>query len=422
MTTAANATCSQTSGATHPLDVERIRAEFPALHQMVHGRPLVYLDNAATSQKPRAVIEAISDHYRQNNSNVHRGVHELSQRATAAYEAARLTVQRFLNAGRHQQILFVRGCTEAINLVAQSWGRPNLKPGDEILISHMEHHSNIVPWQILSQQTQATLKVAPINDAGELVLEEFRKRLNERTKLVSITHISNALGTINPIKKIIDLAHDAGAVVLVDGAQAVPHLCVDVQRLDCDFYAFSGHKMYGPMGIGVLYGKEALLESMPPYQSGGDMIKSVRFENTIYNDLPYKFEAGTPNAPGAIGLATAIDYVQSIGLENIIAYENDLLAYATSALQALEGVRLIGTASEKASVVSFVLNHAHAHDVGTILDLQAVAIRSGHHCAQPVMDHFGVPATVRASLAFYNSRQDIDALVNGLREVIEVFK
>jgi len=421
MTAAANMTRAQAPRSPQPLDVERVRADFPVLQQMVHGKPLVYLDNAATSQKPRAVIEAISNYYRQDNANVHRGVHDLSQRATQAYEEARLKVQRFINAEHTRQILFVSGCTEAINLVAQSWGRSNLKAGDEILISHMEHHSNIVPWQILGQQTDAVLKVAPINDVGELMLDEFRSRLSERTKLVSITHVSNALGTINPIRQIIDLAHDVGAIVLVDGAQAVPHLRVDVQELDCDFYAFSGHKMYGPTGIGVLYGKQALLEAMPPYQSGGDMIKSVSFEKTIYNDLPYKFEAGTPHVSGAIGLGAAIDYIQSIGLDNIAAYEDDLLHYTTSALQALDGVRLIGTAKQKASVVSFLVNSAHAHDVGTILDLQGVAIRTGHHCAQPVMDHFGVPATARASLAFYNTRHDIDALAGALREVLEVF-
>lgn len=405
-----------------PLDVDRIRADFPILRQRVHDHPLVYLDNAATAQKPAAVIEAVDSFYRTYNANIHRGVHHLSMLGTQAYEEARLRIARFLNAPDWRDIVFVRGCTEAINLVAQSFGRSTLKAGDEIVISHLEHHSNIVPWQILCQQTGAVLRVVPISDRGEFLFDEYEKLLGPRTRIVSVAHVSNALGTVLPVKPIIDAAHRAGAKVVIDGAQAVPHQAVDVQALDCDFYAFSGHKLFGPTGIGALYGKRELLQAMPPYQGGGDMIQSVTFEKTTYNELPYKFEAGTPHIAGAIGLGAAVDYVQSIGLDAIAAYEHELLEYATQALQAIQGLRLIGTAPHKAAVLSFVLEGVHAHDVGTILDRQGIAIRTGHHCAQPVMDRFNVPATARASLAFYNTRQEIDLLAAAIGEVIEVFK
>jgi len=414
---------SQSTESTHrSLDVALVRADFPILAQTIYGKPLVYLDNAATAQKPDVVIQAVEDYYRTFNANIHRGVHALSQKGTLAYEAARQTLGRFIHAPSANEIIFVRGTTEGINLVAQSWGRNNLKAGDEILISHLEHHSNIVPWQILCQQTGAVLKVAPIDDRGEVVLDDYQKLLSPKTRLVSIAHISNALGTLLPVKEMIAWAHEAGALVLIDGAQAVPHVSVDVQELGCDFYTFSGHKLYGPTGIGVLYGKQALLEAMEPYQGGGDMIRSVTFEETTYNDLPHKFEAGTPHIAGPIGLAAAVDYVQSIGLGAIEAYEFELLEYATHALESIEAVRLIGTARKKAGVLSFVVEGVHPHDVGTILDRGGVAVRTGHHCAQPVMARFGVPATVRASFAFYNTRDEIDALVRGLKEVIEVFK
>jgi cysteine desulfurase/selenocysteine lyase len=408
--------------APRPLDVDRIRADFPILRQRVHDHPLVYLDNAATAQKPAAVIEAVDSFYRTYNANIHRGVHHLSMLGTQAYEEARLRIARFLNAPDWRDIVFVRGCTEAVNLVAQSFGRSTLKAGDEVVISHLEHHSNIVPWQILCQQTGAVLKVVPISDRGEFLFDEYEKLLGPRTRIVSVAHVSNALGTVLPVKPIIDAAHRIGAKVLIDGAQAVPHEAVDVQALDCDFYAFSGHKLYGPTGIGALYGKRELLQAMPPYQGGGDMIQSVTFEKTTYNELPYKFEAGTPHIAGAIGLGAAVDYVQSVGLDAIAAYERQLLEYATQALQAIHGLRLIGTAPHKAAVLSFVLEGVHAHDVGTILDRQGIAIRTGHHCAQPVMDRFNVPATARASLAFYNTRQEIDLLAAAIGEVIEVFK
>ena len=388
----------------------------------MHGKPLVYLDSAATSQKPQAVIDAIGRFYREDNANIHRGVHALSQRATLAYDEARRKIQRFINASDWREIVFVRGCTEGINLVAQSWGQSTLKAGDEILISHMEHHSNIVPWQILCEQTGAVLKVVPINDRGELLLDEYERLVNDRTKLIAIVHVSNTLGTINPVDSIIQRAHAVGAKVLIDGAQAAPHLPIDVQQVDCDFYCVSGHKMFGPTGIGVLYGKRTLLEAMPPYHGGGDMIKSVTFEKTIYNDVPYKFEAGTPNIVGPIGLAVAIDYVESIGLNHILAHEHDLLDYGMQALAAIEGIRLIGTAQQKAGAISFVVEGVHAHDVGTILDHEGIAIRTGHHCTQPLMERFGVPATARASLAFYNTREDIDRLVRALRDVVQVFK
>ncbi len=408
--------------ASAGFDVARVRADFPILRQMVHGKPLVYLDNAATTQKPAAVIETLNHYYRLDNANIHRGVHTLSERATAAYEGARTTLRTFLNARSTKEIVFVRGTTEAINLVAQTWGRANVGQGDEILISEMEHHSNIVPWQMLCQQVGATLKVIPINDAGELLLDRFSELLTERTKLVGITHCSNALGTVNPVRSVIEQAHAVGAVVLVDGAQAVAHMPVDVQALDCDFYAFSGHKLYGPTGAGVLYGKEALLDAMPPWHGGGEMIKYVSFEKTVYNDLPYKFEAGTPHIAGGIGLGVAIDYVTHIGLQAIAAHEHDLLAHATTRAGEIPELRIIGTAREKSGILSFDLGRIHPHDIGTILDHQGIAIRTGHHCAMPVMQHYCVPATARASFAVYNTREDVDVLMNGIHKVIEVFR
>jgi cysteine desulfurase/selenocysteine lyase len=403
------------------LDLQRIREDFPILKQSVYGKPLVYLDNAATTQKPRVVIDAITRYYSAENANIHRGVHFLSELATKEYEEARCKMQRFLNATESREIIFVRGTTEGINLVAESYGRTRLKPGDEILITTMEHHSNIVPWQILCEQTGAKLQVIPVDDHGELLLDEYRKKLNPRTKFVSVVHVSNALGTINPVKEMIQMAHRRGVPVLVDGAQAVPHLKVDVQELDCDFYVFSGHKLFGPTGIGVLYGKTALLESMPPYQGGGDMISSVTFEKTVYNVLPYKFEAGTPHIAGGIALATAVDYVSGIGFEAIATHEQALLDYATERLSGIKGLRIIGTAKEKVSVLSFVLDGVHAHDIGTILDREGIALRTGHHCCMPLMQRFGVPATARASLAFYNTGDEIDALVRSIPRVLKVF-
>ncbi|HYB13816.1 MAG TPA: cysteine desulfurase [Myxococcota bacterium] len=403
-------------------DVKRLREDFPILHQTLQdGHPLVYLDNAATTQKPRAVIDALERYYERDNANIHRGVHQLSQRSTAAFENARAKVQGLLGAARPSEIVFTRGTTEAINLVAQSFGRANVRSGDEVLISAMEHHSNIVPWQMLCAERGAHLRVLPINDHGELVMEELPRRLGPRTKLLAIAHVSNALGTVNPVQEIIAFAHERAVPVLIDGAQAVAHARVDVRELGCDFYCFSGHKLYGPTGIGALYGRSELLEAMAPWQGGGEMIASVTFEKTTYNVPPHKFEAGTPHIEGAIGLSAAIDYLQSVGLEAIAAYEAELLAYATRALQGLPRVRLIGTARKKASVLSFVMEGVHPHDVGTILDQEGIAIRTGHHCAQPVMDRFGVPATARASLAFYNTRDEIDALVAGLGKVAEVF-
>jgi cysteine desulfurase/selenocysteine lyase len=381
----------------------------------------VYLDNAATAQKPYAVIEAIRKFHEVDCANIHRGVHELSQRSTAAYEGTRAKMKRFLNARSKSELIFVRGTTEGINLVASSWGHKNVREGDEIIISAMEHHSNIVPWQMLCEATGATLRVIPINDRGELILEEYARLLNPHTKMVAVTHVSNALGTINPVGEIIAMAHRTGALALIDGAQAAPHLKVDVQALDADFYALSGHKMVGPTGIGILYGKSKLLNAMPPYQGGGDMIKTVTFEKTTYADLPYKFEAGTPNIAGGIGLGAAVDYLSHIGLDRIAAYEHELLVYGTQALEQIPGLRMIGTAREKAAVLSFVIEGIHPHDIGTVLDRMGIAVRTGHHCAQPVMDRFGVPATTRASLAFYNTVQEIDALAAGLRKVKEVF-
>jgi cysteine desulfurase/selenocysteine lyase len=401
--------------------VELVRKDFPVLHQQVHGKPLVYLDNAASAQVPQAVIDAISKYYAHDRANVHRGVHELSQRATDDYEGARIEIQRFIGAADHREIIYTRGATESINLVAQTFVRPRLKAGDEIVISAMEHHSNIVPWQMLRDEYGAKLRIAPINDDGELLFAEFEKLLNERTRLVSINHVSNALGTVNPVRDVIASAHSRNIPVLLDGAQAIPHLSVDVRELGCDFYAFSGHKLFGPNGIGILYGKRELLEAMPPYQGGGDMISSVTFEKTIYNELPYKFEAGTPNVSGAIGLGAAVRYLNGIGMDRIAAYEKELLDYATRKVSAIPGVRLIGTAREKASVVSFVVEGVHPHDVGTVLDREGVAVRAGHHCAQPVMQRFNVPATSRASLAFYNTRAEIDALVDAIGKVKEIF-
>ena len=402
-------------------DLLEIRREFPALHQKVHGKPLVYLDNAATTQKPKAVIDAVTQFYRSDCSNVHRAVHTLSDRATNAYEAARKTVKQFINARSEREIVFVRGATEAINLVMNSFVRPRMKAGGEILISALEHHSNIVPWQLLAEQTGARLVVAPINDDGELMLDEFERCLSSRTVFVALAHISNALGTVMPVREIVQMAHARNIPVLIDGAQAVAHVGVDVQELDCDFYAFSGHKVFGPTGIGVLYGRENLLDEMPPYQAGGDMIRSVTFEKTTYNELPYKFEAGTPHIAGSIGLGAALEYLKRVGIDRAGAHERELLAYGTELLTAIPGLRMIGTARDKVGVLSFVLEGVHPHDVGTILDRDGIAVRTGHHCAQPVMQRFGVPATTRASLALYNSKAELDALANGIRRVQKLF-
>jgi cysteine desulfurase/selenocysteine lyase len=399
-------------------DIDRIRADFPILHQQISGHPLAYLDNGASTQKPRQVIDVIKQYYEHDNANVHRGIHTLSQRATDSFENARKTVQKFINAESEAEIIFTSGTTEAINLVANSFVRESFQAGDEVLISAMEHHSNIVPWQMLEQSIGIKLKVIPIIHKGELLYEEFEKLLSNKTKLLAITQLSNALGTITPLKKMIDAAHAVGAKVLVDGAQAIAHAEVDVQALDCDFYAFSGHKIFAPTGIGVLYGKRALLDAMPPYQGGGDMIKVVSFSGTEYNELPYKFEAGTPNIAGAIGLAAGLDYVSNIGIANIAEYEHDLLEYATEKLLEIDGLRIIGTAEHKASIISFEIDGVHASDLGTLLDHQGVAIRVGHHCAMPVMEFFGVSATTRASLAFYNNKADIDALLAGLKKAV----
>ncbi len=402
-------------------DVERIRKDFPILSKTVHGKKLVYLDNAATTQKPQGVIDRLMRFYLHENANVHRGVHRLSELATDAYEDARRTAGRFLNAADPAEIVFVRGATEAIDLVAQTWGGAEVGGGDEVLVTTLEHHSNIVPWQMLCEEKGARLRVAPITDAGELRLDELERSLSPRTKIVAVTHVSNALGTINPVGDIVRMAHRRGIPVLVDGAQAVAHMTVDVQALDCDFYAFSGHKVFGPTGIGVLYGKRALLDRMPPYQGGGDMISAVSFERTLYNAVPYKFEAGTPHIAGAVGLAAALEYVEAIGLERIAAHEHALLAYGTDRLSRIDGLTLTGTAAAKAGILAFVLDDVHPHDVGTILDREGVAIRAGHHCCQPLMDRLGVPATVRASLALYNTREDVDALVAAVAGVREVF-
>lgn len=401
-------------------DTDHVRKDFPILRQNVNGHPLVYLDNAATAQKPQAVIDSLTRYYTSLNANIHRGVHALSQTATEEYEASRSKIRHFIGGREDREIVFVRGTTEGINLVAYSFARPRLKPGDEILITAMEHHSNIVPWQIVCREKGATLRVVPINDAGEMEIEAFERMLSPRTKLVSVVHMSNALGTINPAREIVATAHAQGVPVMLDGAQAAPHMRLDMADLDCDFYAFSGHKLYGPTGIGVLFGKTEHLEAMEPFQGGGEQIKSVTFEETIYNDLPYKFEAGTPHIAGVIGLGVAIDYIQSVGRDAIETYEDELLTYGTERLSGIERLRLIGTAQHKASVLSFVLGDVHPHDVGTILDDRGIAIRTGHHCTQPVMERFGVPATARASLAFYNTKDEIDALVEGLDKVLEL--
>jgi cysteine desulfurase / selenocysteine lyase len=402
-------------------DLARIRQDFPILRETIHGKPLVYLDNAASTQKPRAVIDCIRDVYEHDYANVHRGVHTLSQRCTDRFEAAREKVRGFINAGKTEEIVFVRGATEGINLVAQSYARTQLKAGDEILITAMEHHANIVPWQMLCQQMGTVLKVAPFSHAGELLMDEFQRCLTGKTRLVAVTHMSNALGSINPVKEIVDLAHAQGVPVLLDGAQSVPHLSVDVQALDCDFYVFSGHKLYGPSGIGVLYGKRELLNAMPPYQGGGDMIRMVTFEHTEYNALPYKFEAGTPNIADPIALGAAIDYLQAVGMEAIAAHEQRLLRYATEQALNIPQLTLIGTAAEKGAILSFTLDRIHPHDIGTILDQLGIAIRAGHHCAMPVMDFYGVPATARASFALYNTFEEIDVLMGGIKQLIEVF-
>ncbi len=401
--------------------VEKIRADFPILAEKIRNKPLVYLDNAATCQKPQAVIDSIVKCYSHDYANIHRGVHTLSVRATDQFEAARDKVKTFINAKSDKEIIFVRGATEAINLVAQTYGKANIQTGDEIIITAMEHHSNIVPWQMLCEQTGAVLKVAPMNLQGELIYDEFEKMLNDKTKLVSVVHMSNALGTINPVKAIIAAAHAKNIPVLLDGAQAIPHIVVDVQELDCDFYVFSGHKLYAPSGIGVLYGKQALLEAMPPYQGGGDMIRKVTFTETEYNTLPYKFEAGTPAIADVIGLGAAIDYINTIGMENIAAYEHELLTYATEQALLIDGLRIIGEAKEKGAILSFTLNHIHPHDIGTMLDSLGIAIRAGHHCAMPVMDFYHVPATARASFAMYNTKAEVDVLIKGIRDLIKMF-
>ena len=400
---------------------ESLKSDFPTLKQKINGNELVYLDNAATTQKPEKVIKALESYYRSINSNIHRGVHTLSIRATDAYEEARSKVAAFINAEHREEIIFVRGATEAINLVANSYVRPILKEGDQIIISQMEHHANIVPWQIICEQKKAELKIIPMNEKGELLIEEIEGIISEKTKFISINHVSNSLGTINRIEDVIKIAHSNNIRIMIDGAQAVQHLSVDLIKLNPDFYCFSGHKVYAPTGIGVLYGKKELLEKMPPYQGGGDMIKSVTFEKTIYNDIPNRFEAGTPNIAGTIGLGVSIDYLVSIGIENIAKHEKELLDYATQEIRKIEGVQIIGNAIEKASVLSFVIEGIHPHDIGTILDKQGVAIRTGHHCTQPTMDFYGIPATARASFAIYNSRKDVDALINAVKKTIEVF-
>ncbi len=415
----------ETKTAVQPnrrFDVKKIRDDFPILHRRVHGKPLIYLDNAATTQKPRSVISAITEYYTGENANIHRGVHYLSERATQDFEGAREIVQRFLNAREAREIVFVRGATEAINLVAQTFGRQQIRAGDEIVISALEHHSNIVPWQMLCEQTGAQLKIVPVDDRGELRMDAYERLLGPRTKLVSIVHISNVLGTIVPVRQMIEMAHRRQIPVLVDGAQSAAHLPVDVQAMDCDFFVLSGHKIFGPTGIGVLYGKAERLEEMPPYQGGGDMISSVTFEKTLYNVIPYKFEAGTPHIAGVIGLGAAIEYLNEIGLNVVSQYESELMTYATCKLKSIPGLTIIGNTEEKASVISFVLADIHPHDIGTILDREGIAIRTGHHCAQPVMNRYGVPATARASFAFYNTMAEVDALAAGIAKVQEVFK
>ncbi|MGI6461377.1 MAG: SufS family cysteine desulfurase [Candidatus Hydrogenedentales bacterium] len=409
------------AGAAPVLDVAALRQDFPILQTKVHGKPLIYLDNAATSQKPQAVLDALSQYYAESNANIHRGIYQLSEDATQAYAAARLRVKNFIRARLKCEIVFTRGTTESINLVAQTYGRQHVKAGDEVLITHMEHHSNIVPWQVLCEEKGARLRVVPITDTGELDIEAFQRMLNGRTKLAAITYVSNALGTVNPVKELVAMAHAQGVPVLVDGAQAVPHLPIDVLDLDCDFFVFSGHKMFGPTGIGVLYGRAELLEEMPPYQTGGDMILSVRFDKTVFNALPHKFEAGTPDIAGAIGLGAAIDYLHRVDLARIAAYEAELLQYGTEVLRAIDGLHIVGNAAHKASVLSFVMDAAHPHDIGQMLDGEGIAVRAGHHCTQPLMERLGVPATARASLAFYNTYEELDALGRALHKINEVF-
>ena len=417
-----NTTSTQSRTNQKHFDVDVVRRDFPILASRIHGYPLVYLDNAATTQKPQAGIDAIVDYYTSANANIHRGVHKLSVDATWLHDNARAKVKSFLNAADVAEIIFVRGATEGINLVASTFGRQHVGPGDEILITAMEHHSNIVPWQVLCEQQGATLRVAPMDDDGQLRWDDFERLVSERTKLVAVSHVSNALGTVNPIREIVDVSHRHGAAVIVDGAQAAAHMTVDVQELDCDFYVISGHKLYGPTGIGALYGKRELLEAMPPYQTGGDMISSVTFERTTYNSLPHKFEAGTPDIAGAIGLGAAIDYLGQLDWLAALVHEDELLEYATDALSCIDGLRLIGTADAKRAVLSFVLDGAHPHDIGTILDHEGIAVRTGHHCAQPVMDRFGIPATTRISLGLYNTRDDVDAAVQAIAKVKEVFR
>ena len=421
MTTARGQNQTAQADALGAIDVERIRQDFPILHQEINGKPLVYLDNAATTQKPQAVIDAITNYYVKNNANVHRGVHTLSQRATDDYELARESVRRFVNAPDDREVIYVRGATEGLNLVASSYGRKYFKSGDEVIITGMEHHSNIVPWQLLGKELGIRLRVVPFNDDGELLLDEFEGMLNDRTKLVSVVHQSNALGTINPVRTIVELAHAKGVPVMLDAAQSVPHMPIDVQELGADFLTFSGHKLYGPTGIGVLWGRADLLNAMPPYQSGGEMIRSVTYEETIFNVLPAKFEAGTPDIAGAIGLGAAIEYLEAIGMKQIAAYEQALMHYGAERLSSIEGLRIIGNAADKGGVLSFIMEAAHAHDIGTILDAEGIAVRTGHHCAQPVMARYGVAATARASLALYNTTAEIDSLVKAIDRVIEVF-
>lgn len=401
--------------------VEKIRQDFPILQKLIHGKPLCYLDNAATTQKPQAVIDSLVEYYSSMNANIHRAVHYLSEISTKAFEDSRSKIKNFINADSEKEIIFTKGTTESINLVANIFGKGKLKDGDEIIISGMEHHSNIVPWQLLGDEKNIKLKVIPINDNGEIIIEEFEKLISAKTKLVSVVYVSNSLGTLNPVKEIIDTAHKHGVPVLLDAAQAIQHIKIDVKELDCDFLAFSGHKIYGPTGIGILYGKKDLLESLPPFQGGGDMISKVTFEKTTYNDLPYKFEAGTSNIADAIALGTAIDYVSAIGLDNIYTYESELLKYATEKLKNVPGLKIIGNASHKSSVISFVFDNIHPHDVGTFLDFEGVAVRTGHHCTQPVMIRYNIPATTRASFAFYNTKEEVDILFNGLTKIIEVF-
>lgn len=403
-------------------DVQAIRQHFPVLNRVVKGKPLVYFDNAATTQKPQVVIDALADYYKNYNANIHRGIHSLAEEATAAYEATRDTVQQFINAKEREEIIFTRGVTESINLVAYTWARTNLKAGDEIIISGMEHHSNIVPWQLIAEMTGAKLKVIPVNDNGELIMEEFNQLLNEKVKLVSVVHASNSLGTINPVKEIIDAAHQVGAVVMIDGAQSTVHLDIDVQQLDCDFFAISSHKVYGPTGIGVLYGKRALLEAMPPFMGGGEMIKDVTFEKTTWNDLPYKFEAGTPNIADTVALKAALDFVSGIGKAVIGKHEDALLKYATEQLQSIDGIRLVGTAKQKVSVASYVVEGVHPQDLGILLDNQGVAVRTGHHCTQPLMNRFRIPGTTRASFAMYNTKEEIDVMIAGLHKAIKLLR